>query len=650
MNHEDHDQAYPTLYPVYNYPPEPSENELLITGYLKHGGLQSKYLKTSFNVNSDLADGKYWAKVSVATKPSEYYPRFRSKPAQDREDRIVIAGNVTGKNKKVFSARTLKNTIPVDDALPEGACWATLPVNTTQIKLLAASSQKPKLSKNQIVLFGKVSNGVFEAYIYACDTNMPDGNYWAVLEVVPEQASITFKQNPQPEQAEDELLLKGVVKGDQFFPDESGAEPYTLNQSLPEGAYWALIQMKSNPHSFTPFTNAAPDKPEQVTQGRVVKTKDGKYFLPGKQRDDHRHHAIDAIVVALTQRRYLQALSTLNAEKRAYKRGEAAKHQSFPLPWDNFREDASNAISSILVSRKKNQKVLTKSNKPVYKNGKQYKGTGLAARGSLHQDYIYGKRLDPHTQEYQYHRNVAIDSFNNRKKLQEELVDKGIRQQVYERVRALGGFKEDGKVPDGTFFQEDEQGIQQPQIFLPNRQGGDPVPVKKARMAKNFSTSMQLKNDANAHVNPHNNHHIVVYKNRDNRVKERPVTFWEAVERQRKGQSAFQLPPNGEAAVYFLQINDYFLLNLPEQIRESPEDQPYHVLSDYLYFIQKITEGTCTFTHHRGIGGIKVDQYKFNPRKDDFPLVIRKAPKSLDGIKVQVTVDGQMEILNRGYA
>ena len=642
LNHEDNQQAYPTLYPVYNYPPEAGQNELVIPGEVAKGHLYAKFLKTSFRLGGELQDGNYWAKVALATEPSQYYPRFQDKPRQAREDEIVVAGQVEVKGKKVFSARTLKNTIPVDDSLPEGGYWATLPVNTTQLKLIDAAKQKPKLGKNQIVLFGKVSNGIFESYIYACSTTMPDGTYWAVLEVMPDEASFTAKANPMPQQGEDELLLKGIVKDDQFFPDISDADPYQLHDSLPEGAYWARIQMTKSPHSLQPFTNAAPAKPEEVTQGTVVKTENGKYFLPAKQRDDHRHHAVDALVVALTKRKYLQALSTMNAEKRAYKEGKSSRHQSFPLPWENFRRDAETAISSILVSRKKDRKVLTKSNKPVYKNGKRYKGTGLAARGGLHKDTIYGKRWNPQLQSHQYHVNVPISRFDTRKKIENELVDKGIRQQVFERVKALGGFKGDGSVPNGTFFQKDENGIQQPAIFLPNRQEGDPVPVKKARMAKNFGTSMQLKTGANAFVNPHNNHHIVVYRNRDNRLAERPVTFWEAVERQRKGQSAFQLPPDGEVAIYYLQINDYFLLNLPEHLQVDIEDQPYHVLSDYLYFIQKITEGTCTFTHHRGIGNISVDKYKFNPLQESFPLVVRKAPKSLDGIKVNVTVDGQL--------
>lgn len=61
---------------------------------------------------------------------------------------------------------------------------------------------------------------------------------------------------------------------------------------------------------------------------------------PGeKNRADHRHHAIDAVVLALTNRSRLQHLSQI------VKSGGARKHgEILPDPWDNFRDDVLQRI------------------------------------------------------------------------------------------------------------------------------------------------------------------------------------------------------------------------------------------------------------------------------------------------------------------
>lgn len=68
-----------------------------------------------------------------------------------------------------------------------------------------------------------------------------------------------------------------------------------------------------------------------------------------KTREDHRHHAIDALVMACGKTRYLQELSKWNRYDRQ------PVSSNFPLPWDSFRFNAERAVDSILVSHKKQQ-------------------------------------------------------------------------------------------------------------------------------------------------------------------------------------------------------------------------------------------------------------------------------------------------------
>lgn len=71
-----------------------------------------------------------------------------------------------------------------------------------------------------------------------------------------------------------------------------------------------------------------------------------------KNREDNRHHAIDAIVVAMTDYNHLRELSS--SEERYIEKnwGEIKEHRNFPLPWDTFRDDVRISISNIIVSVK----------------------------------------------------------------------------------------------------------------------------------------------------------------------------------------------------------------------------------------------------------------------------------------------------------
>ncbi len=297
-----------------------------------------------------------------------------------------------------------------------------------------------------------------------------------------------------------------------------------------------------------------------------------------KTREDHRHHAIDALVMACTNVSYVQELSKWNR----YKRNSTLKN--FPMPWDNFHYDAEKAVDKILVSHKRINNVLTIRTHKAEKNGKVYRNVGVAARGQLHKETVFGKRKAPSSEEA-YHVRKQIDSLTTEKQL-EKVVDKTIRQLILKRVHELGGF-DNGKIPANTFFTVDENGIKQPQIFLPNK-NGNPVPILKIRMKENFSGAEKLKDDINQWVNPRNNHHVLIYKDGEGNLKEDVVTFWTVVERKRKGFPVYQLPTDGKEIVTTLHINDMFLLGLNEdEINWGKPD--YEELKECLFKVQTLS-------------------------------------------------------------
>ncbi|MCA9226505.1 MAG: type II CRISPR RNA-guided endonuclease Cas9, partial [Planctomycetales bacterium] len=85
-----------------------------------------------------------------------------------------------------------------------------------------------------------------------------------------------------------------------------------------------------------------------------------------KSRDDHRHHAIDALIVALTNRSRLQKLSTIR--KAGYFDRNTGEVYTLPEPWEEFRVSAREKVASIKVSHRVERKI----------------------SGSLHEDTQYG--------------------------------------------------------------------------------------------------------------------------------------------------------------------------------------------------------------------------------------------------------------------
>ncbi|MCF8236254.1 MAG: hypothetical protein K9H15_11955 [Bacteroidales bacterium] len=91
------------------------------------------------------------------------------------------------------------------------------------------------------------------------------------------------------------------------------------------------------------------------------------------KRIDHRHHALDALIVAATTREHIRYLNTLNAAntdeeikkiKRSLVKGKIRK---FKKPWDDFSKDAKEELEKLIVSFKTNDKIISKpQNRTAY--------------------------------------------------------------------------------------------------------------------------------------------------------------------------------------------------------------------------------------------------------------------------------------------
>jgi CRISPR-associated endonuclease Csn1 len=94
-----------------------------------------------------------------------------------------------------------------------------------------------------------------------------------------------------------------------------------------------------------------------VVTGQLTSLLRGKWGLNSvltddnrKNRNDHRHHAIDAIVVACTSRSLLQAVAKRVA--RAEEQDLEKLFSEFPVPMPDFREQAAAVVRDVVVSHK----------------------------------------------------------------------------------------------------------------------------------------------------------------------------------------------------------------------------------------------------------------------------------------------------------
>lgn len=349
-----------------------------------------------------------------------------------------------------------------------------------------------------------------------------------------------------------------------------------------------------------------------------------------KSRDDHRHHAVDALVVACTTHSHLNELAKWNSYDRNY------ELKTFPMPWDNFRIDAEKKTNEILVSHKKHNPVLTIRASVKKQNGTKHVNTGIAARGQLHMETVYGKRKSPEEETHSYHVRKPIESLTTIKHV-EKVVDPVIRKLIHERVESMGGYEKGKNIPKNAFFEADEEGVVHPMIFLPNR-NGEKVPVRKVRIRENLTGAEKLKENVNKFVNPRNNHHVLIYIDENGKLKEEVVSFWTVVERKKQGVPVYQLPEGGIEIITTLEANDMFLLEL-KTTEFDLKGIDHSQLNRHLYRVQKISECNYMFREHLAS--------TLDKKSEEIHVQSLRKFESLSPVKVKVSPTGKITRVNQ---
>jgi len=266
---------------------------------------------------------------------------------------------------------------------------------------------------------------------------------------------------------------------------------------------------------------------------------------------DLRYPAIKGYVNAVKTEEHILELSKRNKYFRN------AKKTKFPFPALNHLTHLDYHINSILVSHKRDSRVISKQTRVLEHNGVKVLNRGWSVRGMLHKETIFGKRTPPGMSEG-LHVRKPLQSIKILSQI-DKIVDPVIRELVREAVKSDSNGS--SQISFSTFFSKASDGSLIPKLFLPNTKGGDPVPIKKVRIREQYTKDVNVKEGVNQHVIPRNNHHVIIYLDKEQNFQEEVVSFWSATKRKKDGGRVVQLPnPESDTLINTLRINDMFLM------------------------------------------------------------------------------------------
>lgn len=236
-----------------------------------------------------------------------------------------------------------------------------------------------------------------------------------------------------------------------------------------------------------------------------------------KNREDHRHHAVDAVVISLTSRTLFQKLSRMSAQSNV-----SLSERGFHLdkPWQAFYDDVDKKVKNIVVSHAASRKI----------------------SGALHEETAYG--YSEHNKCFVYRKPLNTLTLNEVEKIR----DKKVQELVKAR---LSDCEDNIKKAFG-----DES---KPLLHVDGK-----TPIRTVRLVVNLNpvTVHGVKNrngDAYKFFKYGNNHHVEIIENIKTGKREgRFITTIEAAKRARKDKTSIIQKDHGQEWKFImsLAIND----------------------------------------------------------------------------------------------
>ena len=249
-----------------------------------------------------------------------------------------------------------------------------------------------------------------------------------------------------------------------------------------------------------------------------------------KSRADHRHHAIDAVAIALTDRPRLQLLSKAAAERERANRGGWPKREPLPPPWKpGFRTQVMALVDELIVCHRPQRRV----------------------SGALHEDSLYGlvsreeglftiripaARISPPmlTDPIRRVGPQGRVTWSLGAGGSGVVRDGALRKHIRECLQA------NGLNPDSFTPRDMTHLVQDGQLRMPSG-----VPIRRVRLLRKHSDPVELTSDPHhpRYYRGGNNHHMEILEDRHTgRWTGRCVTMFEATQRVRPPKGVPKLP------------------------------------------------------------------------------------------------------------
>lgn len=199
-----------------------------------------------------------------------------------------------------------------------------------------------------------------------------------------------------------------------------------------------------------------------------------------KERINHCHHTIDAIVIACLGRSEYQRWARYRTAQEDYDLGHGSR-PVFQKPWATFTEDIKKISDKILVSHSISQNTFNQSKKLLKRRGKVVRDAdgnpvyeqGDAVRGALHKDTYYGAISREGTIKYVVRR--ALSSLGE--KDIKNIVDPAVREKVEQAIKERG-FK---NLLSQPVWMNEEKGIEIKKVRVFTPSVTSPLNLKKHR-------------------------------------------------------------------------------------------------------------------------------------------------------------------------
>lgn len=212
-----------------------------------------------------------------------------------------------------------------------------------------------------------------------------------------------------------------------------------------------------------------------------------------KNREDHRHHAVDAVVIALTSRRVFHHLSRLSADQHG---PVVLRRLAIGEPWPGFFRDVEQKIQRITVSHALAQKL----------------------RDAFHEDTAYGYNETTKTFVYR----VPLDR-DFKEGTIKDIQDATVRELVKARLDQFGG--------------DEKRAFGDPQNPVKHVDGATPIrSIRiKARVSRETVVPIRDRNGAEYKFFKYgNNHHVEIIEQKETGKQQGVfVTTMEAARRAR---------------------------------------------------------------------------------------------------------------------